>query len=267
MAQTMYVMALILALSSSPNLFSGTILATDSSQEQLVIVADSRTTNSSGHTDDCKCKIHTLDDGVVFVEGGRTRIGDRRTGTVTVDATKIATKVQHDNAGASVEILANLWAKEMLQSFAGAGVGNALIEGLHDRNIVTCIFARARADGGISAFVSAVDYQLDGKDLLLLARVSPLGQGRTVFFYADDLVFEFLKGETRRASEGNIQLKKGLELRHITDTAPYRLIAGVEAAIKWSKNPLIGGPVDAVIIRKNGQIDWLQRKESCRAEQ
>jgi len=72
-----------------------------------------------------------------------------------------------------------------------------------------------------------------------------------------------LKGETRRAVERNSRLKKELKSRHITDYEPYRLIAGVEAAIEWSQNPAIGGPVDAVIIHKGGKIEWLQRKKSC----
>jgi hypothetical protein len=266
----MYFVALLfLLLDVLPQSHDGSILAVDFSAERIILAADSRETyNTDDPPDNCKCKIHVIGKGLIFVAGGRDSIENLTTHKMIYDAADVASQVRRDNRTASVETVADLWVKRMgniLAEFA-KNYRQALIGGLKkDQPIVDAIFTGTGVDGRISACRRFIAFEVtkDG-GLSLIANGSGLGYDQGTFFDHGSASFnEFMAGRTDRARKEQTRVMH----EHAKDSEPYLLIAGVKAAILWSNDPEIGGSVDALILHKNGHIEWLQKKKSCHQDE
>jgi hypothetical protein len=264
----MYVIALLLLLNALPESRSGSILATKFSDERIIMAADSRATDNNGHRiDDCDCKILIIGKSLVFVTGGRGHADDPRTHKTIVDATDIAMSVRRSNSTASIEKVATLWGQKMKLALGELGKlsREALLGGLEKDQVVALgVFAGTEPDGRISAYVLGINYEIDGGNIILTTHLQPVQHGTVAFFtHGTAELDEFMIAKTKRARDWNIRLMKELESKHIADYEPYRLIAGVQAAIEWANDEAIGGDVDALILHKGGKIEWLQKKKHC----
>ncbi len=263
----MYVIALFLLLQALPESRSGTIIATEFSNERLIIAADSRATNNDGEPiSDCECKIHVIAKGLVFAGSGKQHIDYN--GRTFLDGTDVAMRVRRNNRNASVQRVATLWAQQMKVGLSEVGTRSRenLLKDLDTETIVHGIFGGVTANGSIAAYNAAVIYELSGEKLILSTRVETLGHGLKVFSDHVDLFQEFFGHNTRRGIDWNTKLDKDLDAKHIIDHAPYRLIAGVEATIKWANDTYIGGDVDGMIIYTGGKITWVKKKDNCAAK-
>jgi hypothetical protein len=264
----MYVMALFLLLHALPQSQSGTIVATEFSDERLIIAADSRGTDEYGKPiTNCNCKIHVIGESLVFVGAGKDSIVYN--GMNLVDGAAAAVRVRRDNKTASVERIAQLWAQQMKIDLGKVGTisREMLLKGLDTEMIVHGIFGGIADHGGITAYNAAVVYKLSGDTVILSVKVEPLGHGLRGFTNHTDLLQEFFGHNTKRGIDWNAKLEKELDAKHISDYEPYRLIAGVEAAIKWANDKRIGGDVDGLILNKGGKIVWVKKKKNCDCRQ
>jgi len=75
-----------------------------------------------------------------------------------------------------------------------------------------------------------------------------------------DGFIEFWIGETERAKIANQNFRSELTRMDKPDTEILRIKAGVETAIAWAGNRLVGGPIDILELRKGETIRWIQRK-------
>jgi len=266
----MYLIALILMLhalpESLPSSRSGTIVALDFSNERLIIATDSRVTDDDGHINDCECKIHIIGTGMVFAASGIQRQVDNSTHKTTFDAVHIAAEVRRSNSTASVEKVATLWASKVKSAIGELGERNrkAILGRLiNDQFVVSGIFIGAESDGHIAAYNSEIRYDLIGETIVLTNVVGPIKHGVSTFFHDGEFAQELFASKTKRAHDEAIRLSNRLNAKHIADPSPYFLVAGVEAAIKWKTDELIGGDVDALIVHKNGKIKWFKKKKNC----
>ena len=77
-------------------------------------------------------------------------------------------------------------------------------------------------------------------------------------------VMEFLDAKTPRGKLAMEKFKSRAAKLPESDKEVYELIAAVEAAFKWDeKDPVIGPPVDAVVIEPDAGIRWIKHKPKC----
>jgi hypothetical protein len=222
----MFVVALLFLLHVLPETQSGTIIATYLSDERLIAAADSRITDNVGRAiNDSRCKINVLGANSVFIAGGRAHVVNAH-----IDAMEIAAESRRNNRLATTEMLARLWGSKMKSALAAFGDidRQGLIGGLKTKQVAMAIFARAEK-GRIVAYVSEIDYRLDGKKIVLWNETFPLTKGVVVPLHGGAEVKEFFTGSSQRALDLQSKFTKEIEFTHAANPDPYRLIAAVQA--------------------------------------
>jgi hypothetical protein len=248
---------------------SGTIMLAYVSQNRVVIVTDSRMTDSGGDLlTDRACKLIQFGSGNIVFVAGRTH--DIRNGIVALDSMQTAKDIFKAHPNSGVDELATRWGTEMQGQIENAisKYGQNVLSGLEDQRVMTAGFAGKDLSGRPVLRTVKIDYETTAQlGVKLSQKIETPPDGITIFFYGAALAQEFLDNKTERARLLNQSLETKLRREKIEDSDPYRLTAAVEAAIKWSDpEAAYGGPVDTAVLDAGKPIMWIQRKFECYGE-
>ncbi len=275
----MYLLAniVLLALSSVWPTQGGTIVVYDFSSSRLIVAADSLAHDYKGRiVTKSECKILRLSNQVFFFDLGRTEIaaetkGGRRTVLInTVAIAKEALAAANQGHG-GIEVVADKWSEKMMLRY-GEIIRTSgtypVIFGLHDDLVITGGFISVDDGGNPSFYVNKIRYrlELDGKITLFreLTQQHPDPGRVTAMSHGVDAVMEFAVNQTERAHKMHERLDEEAKRHPAKDFEALRVAFAVKAAIDWSADPLIGGPVDVLIIERGSGARWFQRKENCK---
>lgn len=242
---------------------SGTIVVFNQTPSDFFIAADSRANYSKALApDDNQCKVSAFQSShVIFANSGVTGyISSGKSDSVQTwsanDEAKIAIpqkwpKPFPANAAEAIKVLTALWADKMKDRWQVTFSAHPEVLG--------AVIAKQRG-GPITKGVFAIAFK--GQIAIAMAEIRYTSAGMTAVFYDDmhctagvticgigelGVVFEHLMpGPFMPNSDQITRLTKLVELTEAED-----------------KSGMIGGPIDALEMSKDGAITWKQRKKVC----
>jgi len=253
---------------------SGSIVVFRYSKEEVAIAGDSRRVDKAGTHDD-QCKVFALSDKLVFgfagvesVEGPGPlpqfdAVGDARTAAAALERAGVRAGFTQELAHAwTRKMSANFqaWPQETLRWAVGAMGG--------EPGLGCGVFAGLEASGEVSVFLGRIvvrgtsppNFGLTIKGEIDPAPISE--KVETGVCGRSDTAKEFVLGRSEQAAK---EQRLWAKWRKIYGAAAESKIAIrlVELTVTLDHSGLVGGPVDAVELRKGSKVHWIQRKPSC----
>jgi hypothetical protein len=246
--------------------------------EKIVIAADSRGVKSRGSQkasqDDTVCKIFAPDGKIVFVATGNvnyTSAGQNdpvRPWMSSVEVRRAYHNIvaHYGTPRGHVQEIAREWGRIMQEHFAmlyaAQPTHTASLADPQTGIITAGIFGGFAADGRLGLFVARVVINPSSPtpvssmaDPVHCPNYNFCAMGRAETFT------EFVKVISERAREEKrtwVPASPFLADRDILQAKRF-----VELTIKYSQEGDVGGPVDAVELRKDGSLHWNGRKQNC----
>jgi hypothetical protein len=229
----------------------------------VVLAADSRDFNLiTRESDDKVCKVIALDD-TLFLNSGdvrlRTRLGD------PWESLQIAKEIYKTSKDHGAQALSIGWANRAMAWFGGQNPSDVQLMMQPDGGLVTGGFINFDLNKNPAVFAQSLHFDSVTRQPLINT-TSQLQIG--IAGIQRELVQEFIKAETPRALKAYETLKshnvgKGLPYdREFVRQAVQFVIDNVTGKEKF----LVHGPIDVVVIRRFGGIDWIHRKDECYKE-
>jgi hypothetical protein len=257
---------------------SGTLVILTSSQDELVMAADSMSHSSTMEFKD-RCKITALGDQLVFAATGNTAYGTSDMRTIYWDghtiAKKLFTHLAIKRAAEPMPLrLAKAWGEEMKTKFeAEARKDSASLAFGTDDNVLAAAMFAGFLDHFPYIVITQITYRkspqghysFNSEITNTFQRPINIKIGRTLI--ADEL----FDGKTPRAVQWKYSVGR-LIVKSPSDD-PLGLWAG--EAIQYSIDhyplvniggkmlPPLGGPVDIVRLRQGKGMDWIRVKDNC----
>lgn len=238
------------------------VLVVSETGEYVVIAADSRQADISGKRkpSDKECKVIQLDN-TLFFDSGTVVIGARGG---TWNSQQVAREVYRASKNHDAQALSVAWGSRAVVWFSS----NSTVTDLQsiaqpDGTLVTGWFINLDSDNNPSSFVQTLYF--DGKlPLRVEQRKIANGDIGTAGIHSE-LVREFRNGETPRALKAHGTLKArdvGEDLSYDIQFA-RRAVQFVIDNVPDKEKYLVHGPIDVVVLRRMGGIEWLSRKSNC----
>jgi len=234
--------------------------------EYVVLAADSREFDAMGKLkpSDRACKVIALDDTVFFNSGSvlsRTRRGKPWRSLQSARETYIASNDRQ------AEPLSIAWGNEALTFFYRLSVTELRSSANADGSIVTGGFINFDPNRSPAAFSQILSFSAEPPQLSRKGLSQAKGQVGISSIHPE-LVVEFIKAETPRAVKAHGTLKL-----HTTAPDLSYDIEFVKKAVQFVIDNVSGedkervhAPIDVVVLRRFGGIDWIARKQSCYAQ-
>lgn len=253
---------------------AGTTVIIGRSKAKVVIAADSRVTLDDRPYSDDHCKIAALRGKFIFGAAGAMTELAPFTDRIVWDATQEARRVMDlfpalytvMPGNDLIDKIARRWAEGVKDRFQ-------FKPGIHKKDepaVARGFFVGINDAGELSAVLATISPLMAGSDFLLLGSYTnpvPLpdmmefsAMGRTAVFE------EFAQGKTARARREIKQWETGRRKHPAEDVGARLAIRYVELTILHDRTGTVGGAVDAIEMRKDGTIRWIQRKQSCPPE-
>jgi hypothetical protein len=256
---------------------TGTLVILDSSQDEIVVAADSRMHVASTHQKfDNRCKVTALGNELIFAASGTTYAFSRDGGIVwdvhTI-ARDVFVRLSKKIAKEPMPLrLANAWGDQVKEKLNADLMRNPqeTLQGAYENTLVSAIFA-GFYEGSPLVVVGEFTF-----------KTASTGQIETEFSFFDvakgptwemigntDIAYELFEGRSSRAH----QWSQDVNARIPKDGDPlaFKIIDAVRFSME--NYPLvkigdemfqpIGGPIDAVRLKRKGGIEWIQRKQNC----
>lgn len=248
------------------------------SGDKIVIAADSRVANEDGTHSDTACKIAALSDRFLFVVSGRAR--DVTAGKVGWDAKEQAKTALFEVLGRPwdpkqqpdvnfADDVANRWLDLIRQNIADNIRSVELARLKPNQLVVDGMFLGLSPAGNIRVAYAAVR-RSKGSPPRIEARPGRPYLVPDAMAYMQlvpdklELFDEFYKVTSPRA---NAELAISREQAHKWQPGEFevrRAMRLVELIIKYDTAHDVGGPIDAVELRKGGTVHWIQQKAKCK---
>jgi hypothetical protein len=255
---------------------AGTFIALNSSQDEIVIAGDSRSTDRSSKFDD-RCKITALGHHLVFAASGFTAASSSHGGPSAWDAHTIVRNIflklsrESDSSALPLPVrLADAWGIESQRKLEltfnwdrkalANAEGNELSESVFawfDRGKPFILTGRMKYDIGP-----------DGHVYVSFDKKRPTEGSTSVMLGDGNMKRELDRQRSRRSR----RWMKALPVSR--DPLATKTIGEVQFAIDHSRKILvggksiavIGGPIDALRLTQDQGINWLKRKQGCPAD-
>ncbi|WP_260735978.1 hypothetical protein [Tunturiibacter lichenicola] len=271
-------MIFVLALRAGAQVEAGTLIVLDSSLDEIVVAADSRAYSTFWQKDDT-CKISAFGNELIFAASG---IGgslspDKNAAWDTHTVAKgMFVSLSHKRTAEPMPLrLAKAWGEEVKKKLEESLAKDPKILSLQgeDGNILTSgLFAGF--DGGFPLTVLAqVTYAIsaDRHITTSLSIGPPTRLPMERFLGKTDIAEEFFEQKTDRSRKWTKDLSKNAHPSR--DPLAANVIGTVrisienEPAINLGNRMLspVGGPIDAVRLRRASGTEWIQRKPNCPA--
>lgn len=264
--------AVLVSVSLAPRAWtqteSGTVVVFGYSKEKVIVAADSRVTFGLEGHDDTQCKVAALGNKVIFATGGVAGLPDGWTPAAEARRAFEAVAPGAWDTGP----IANRWAAGAVKRLkAEAAIRpEQLIKHTENNILLIGVFAAAQQDDKISVNVRMLTYSQEGGSIYIgfdsvvfgpNVEMDIQGFGRT------EIVDEFVHPVTPRAKREAEQWARE-SMRFSPDRRDQlRIIRLVDLTLAYHpRSETMHGPIDAVELRRGGQITWIQRKANCAAE-
>lgn len=210
-----------------------------------------------------------------FFHLGKIEIVAEQSGrrTVLINTVVIAKEAleEANRVRSGIEVVANKWSEKMMLRYGEIirtyGTYPVLF-GLKNDLIITGGFISVDDGGNPSFYINKIRYRLEPDEKITFFRElteQHPDPGRVIAMsHGADAVTEFAVDRTERAHKMHERLDEEAKRHRAKDFEALRVAFAVEAAIDWSADPLIGGPVDVLIIERGSGARWFQRKENCK---
>ena len=266
-----------LAQNEKTELRHGTIILFEEALDQVIVVADSKylpATNKSGITGKTACKIEQLSADTIFFYTGNLAEGvSLQTKKIVWSQKAFAAKAykQYKDEPRSDERLIAIATK--YEQIAHPKI-NSVFQTISNSEAKTAI--------GLGGFASldkldhptivvvnfVVQVPNDGKSPAYLGNPSieewPINKVGMGTYEQYKFVSEFLNGDTPRAEVARKKFGKEAAGYPEKDREARFLIAAVHSALDWDKDdPIIGPPVDGVVIEPKTGIRWIEGMKRC----
>jgi hypothetical protein len=261
---------LIQSLNVVGQLESGTLIVVNTSPDEIIVAADSRTYRGTEQSDN-RCKITPLG-GMIFAASGTTAHGYK--GQPLLWDTHIIAKqvfVRAAAADAAQQLLlqvAKSWGREVQKKFQAAlGTNPVDSFGFEGNNITSGVFAGFYNNAPLVVTVPITYEVLKSGALRVYSKVKQAPTGKALTVGHNTIANELMDGQTPRSR----QWRQGPRpLANTTDGLALGAILAVELSIKYhplvniqgKMLPPVGGPIDVVRLRQSG-LEWIQRKPNC----
>jgi hypothetical protein len=230
--------------------------------EYVVLAADSRETETSGKRkpSDKVCKVMQLDD-TLFFDAGTVVIGTRQ--GHPWNSKQVAKEIYRASKTHEAQALSIAWGKRALAWFSNSTVSDLQSVVEPDGTLVTGGFINFHSDNNPSS-VSQTLY-FDGKLPLRVEQQNIVNGKIGVAGIHHELVDEFKNAQTPRALKAHGSLKihdVGEDLSYDIEFARRAVQFVIDNVPDKEKNR-VHGPIDVVIFRRMGGIEWFSRKPNC----
>lgn len=256
---------------------SGTIVVLNSSQDEIVVAADSRSVNRVTYLDN-ECKIAALGNKLVFSASNITGYGRLLSGQHAWEANAVARKeflrLTREQTTQNLPLeLAKAWGEDVKEQIRADLIRDreGVLSGIKDNVLTNGLFAGFDA-GGILIVTGQVTYRItdDGKPITDFSI-------RNIFTKPP---IKWIMGETQIADEYRFaqtprairwQQEIAARFRPGEDPIAFNAIELVALTIKYhfggaTNGPLmstVGGAIDAVRLTRTKGIQWIHRKDNC----
>jgi hypothetical protein len=234
--------------------------------EYVVLAADSREVDAMGRLkpSDRACKVIALDDTVFFNSGSvlsRTyRVGSWR-------SLKAAREIYIASKERQAEPLSIAWGNEAMTFFYRLSVTELRSSANANGSIVTGGFINFDPTMNPAAFSQTLYF--NAEPLQLSRKPDSQAKGQIgISGIHPELVVEFIKAETPRAVKGYGTLtihKAAPDLSYDIEFVK-KAVQFVIDNVSGEDKQHVHGPIDVVVVRRLGGVDWITRKQSCYAE-
>jgi hypothetical protein len=270
---TMFWLAAVLASIGASATADGTTIVVGFSKDKVVIAAESRAGDEDRLYNDNACKITALNDRLLFTVSGRYI--DRTHGVLGWDAAEQAKTAFSRVSKLPLEFylavdVASIWQELLAQNISDHIRATELASlepnriyvdgwflGLSPMGNIQAAYARIATLAGVYPPRLYSPPVVEG-EVLDAMRFTVQGEGRAQFV-------EFLNDTSARAKaerSNTIRLSRTWPPEEADARMAMRL---VELLVKYADHPEdVGGPVDAVELKKSGTIHWIQRKPNCK---
>ena len=260
----------------------GTIVVLNSSQNEVVVAADSRSTVGARHFDD-RCKITALGNSLLFAASGYTGEGtfDAVSGRplhLRWDTHRIAReeflRLARERETRAVPLeLARAWGGRVTQRVESdlASDRNSVLASL-DGDVVTSAVFAGFDEGALLTVTAQITYVLTRRPQLRFQVINVNRSPRAVFLGEDAVAEEFVADQTKRAKAWNAEAKT--EATSAKDQVAFYSKRFAQLSVRYDRGKTLngrivhdlGGPIDVVRLRRGGGIDWIERKPNCPAD-
>ncbi len=268
---------LIFSLQLSTQVTSGSVVAVRITDDAIAVAADSsrKTTGTIQASDKPlrpPCKLTALTPKLFFARSGRTGVSS----WTTTDEARAAYKemVETEGEDFTVSDLAGKWGERTKRIYGQAWLvhGEDLVKGLKDNKVTIGLFGAERS-GSLFLYEVVVRFERNQSDIPTFSyTVEPVAVRPTPSFRARSEngvvqgVQEFYANTTPRSRREDKRFWQGLGGASQEDLEVLKLIAAVEAAIKWvGDTSRAAGPIDALVLKKGKPLRWVSKKCECPA--
>jgi len=256
---------------------SSVVFVVSKTGDYVVIAADSRSLKATGDNNrslemktmnpvhgNSECKIIALDGDTLFYETGTAYIGVHRGkpwSSLAIARSVYKSSTKHDAMSLSVA-----WGNRALEWFYGQSandIGSVTDseEGLTNGGFINFDERSEPSAHGQTLYYDSSKRQLSRKPTVQsLGQIGAAGVGR-------GLVSELVSGKTTRARAalGAIPVDK-LTTSLVIDTQfVTKAVQFVIDNATGREKESVRGPIDVAVIRRFGGVDWVRRKNECRA--
>jgi hypothetical protein len=251
----------------------GTAIVIGYSKDKIVIAAESRRGDEGKSYEDDACKVTALSDRFLFTVSGRN--DDKTDGVLGWDATEQAKSAFSRMSRLPLEFTpaldtASFWEETLLQNIndhirpselANLGPTPMYIDGWFlglspmgniqaayarigtiPRTYPVRLYAPPVVDGGV---LDTMEYRVQGGDQRLFD--------------------EFYKASSARAKAESSKTAELFKTWSSEEVDVREVIRMLELIIQYTDRPKdVGGPIDAVELKRGGTVHWIQRKPICK---
>ena len=216
-----------------------------------------------------------LGSGLLFIETGNVSIFSVKRGKLW-DATPIAYRILKEASdGHEAARIVESWGVKVeseLNILLSSEAANFVPEVKPGDSFVKGVFVSASNDGRFHAFNVPIIFAPEKDIPHFTHRSEPItpspGGGIYVITttYSPE-ISELIANQTPRAVQVNKLWIATVKGEPVENREAARLEIYIEAAIDWSKDSEVGGPVDLLALRSDGSLRWHKRKKNCTFEE
>jgi hypothetical protein len=268
-----------LILSGISNAMADAVIVVVYDKNGLAVAAESRQGDGEASgTSDRACKILPLGDKMFFAaaahslpapEGGAAAGSESAWiyGEAQVAFHQWQTQGGKVEDQTSVEAVAENWKRAIQEVLEDTFTAQpeSFVQMPRDGYLLRGVFGGLDENGDIALIVVSVKPQKPPSFEVFLEHLTPGSKLDYVVLGKSDIAREFLELQTARARSEAAQQESELASVDADAQLARRAARLVDLTIGMQPpdQSTIGGPIDILQMRAGGQIDWLQRKESC----
>jgi hypothetical protein len=265
----------VAAVSAPAQVTRGTVGVIYYTNTEIIMAADSRSTDMYDDTLKDECKIAALGRNMIFVSTGVSGYdsGDPRFQGANWRSAGEAHRIfDRLSAGGShrptVVEVAGEWSRAMVrnETLLYGRLGDELLEAASDGILTQAMFGGAADDGSLTLISVNIMIQPDDSPAIRAEIGMELPPDSWGVIGEGAIFTEFFQGASERAKKEAAQWEEDSADMSMEDQILFRMIRYIDLTIAYDQSGAVGGPIDAVQLEQGKEIRWRQRKAACPTE-